>query len=419
MAYVNIPRDREDPNYRYKMPKLLSKIEGRGNGIRTNVYNMGEIARALKRPPMYPTKFFGCELGAMVKFEENEEKALINGAHNEQDLVAILDKFIQMYVLCGGCELPEIDITVKKGVLLCKCNACGYSGILDNTHKAATYMARNPPNATDTTLGKKKKTKEERRAEKHAKDDEKSEKQSKEKKSKDKDKKKKKRGEDENDGDSVNGKSLDQSGDATPTNDGDDSWDDDKGSEGEKKAEKPEKKKERKHGSSDGPKLVLKESLTIDCPEIAEVCTRLRNMVCTSASVTPDSFFVELRMLQVSQDFDAKCRMYVVFNALFKDGLTPEALEQKMPFVAKCCDSSVRASDIISALENFCFENESTAMTGYPYLLQRMYNAELLEAEDILDYYGNDKGDAVFEKCKTFAEPFLQWLAEADSSDEE
>ena len=33
MAYVNIPRDRDDPNYRYKMPKLLSKIEGRGKYI--------------------------------------------------------------------------------------------------------------------------------------------------------------------------------------------------------------------------------------------------------------------------------------------------------------------------------------------------------------------------------------------------
>lgn len=117
--------------------------------------------------------------------------------------------------------------------------------------------------------------------------------------------------------------------------------------------------------------------------------------------------------------FYFQCRVYVVLNALFKDGLTPEDLEQKMPFVAKCCDSSVRASDIILALENFCFENEHTPMTGYPYLLQRMYNAELLEAEDILEYYQSDKDDSVFEKCKTYAEPFLQWLAEADSSDEE
>lgn len=114
-----------------------------------------------------------------------------------------------------------------------------------------------------------------------------------------------------------------------------------------------------------------------------------------------------------------QCRLFVVLSALFKEGLTPEGLDQKMPFVVKCCDSSVRSSDIIYALENFCFESEETQMTGFPYLLQRMYNAELLEAEDILNYYNADTTDPVTLKCKTFAEPFLQWLAEADSSDEE
>lgn len=84
-------------------------------------------------------------------------------------------------------------------------------------------------------------------------------------------------------------------------------------SEGEKKGEKPEKKKkERKHGSSEGPKLVSKECLTISCPEIAEVAARLRHIISNSEGVTPDAFFTELRMLQVSQDFDAKVGNFFV-----------------------------------------------------------------------------------------------------------
>jgi translation initiation factor 5 len=40
-----------DAFYRYKMPRLIGKIEGRGNGIKTNVVNNVDIAKALERPP--------------------------------------------------------------------------------------------------------------------------------------------------------------------------------------------------------------------------------------------------------------------------------------------------------------------------------------------------------------------------------
>jgi len=51
MTIVNIRRDVDDKFYRYRMPLLETKIEGRGNGIKTVVPNMSDIARALSRPP--------------------------------------------------------------------------------------------------------------------------------------------------------------------------------------------------------------------------------------------------------------------------------------------------------------------------------------------------------------------------------
>lgn len=47
----NINRGVDDAFYRYKMPKLLAKVEGNGNGIKTVVPNMKEIARSLSRSP--------------------------------------------------------------------------------------------------------------------------------------------------------------------------------------------------------------------------------------------------------------------------------------------------------------------------------------------------------------------------------
>jgi translation initiation factor 5 len=51
MTTINIRRDVSDPFYRYKMEKLVSKIEGKGNGIKTVVANLSSVAQSLARPP--------------------------------------------------------------------------------------------------------------------------------------------------------------------------------------------------------------------------------------------------------------------------------------------------------------------------------------------------------------------------------
>ena len=37
--------------FRYKMPRLVAKVEGKGNGVKTVIPNMVDIARSLERPP--------------------------------------------------------------------------------------------------------------------------------------------------------------------------------------------------------------------------------------------------------------------------------------------------------------------------------------------------------------------------------
>lgn len=48
---LNIPSTVDDLNYRYKMPRPELKIEGRGNGIKTNLVNLNDIAKSLRVPP--------------------------------------------------------------------------------------------------------------------------------------------------------------------------------------------------------------------------------------------------------------------------------------------------------------------------------------------------------------------------------
>jgi len=67
---TNIGRSNDDMAFRYKMPKLQTKIEGRGNGIKTVIVNMVDVAKALHVLPQYPTKFFWVRIGSPIEIRE-------------------------------------------------------------------------------------------------------------------------------------------------------------------------------------------------------------------------------------------------------------------------------------------------------------------------------------------------------------
>jgi len=145
-GFVNIRRDVDDKFYRYRMPVLLTKIEGKGNGIKTVVPNMSDVARALSRPPTYPTKFFGSELGAQTTVDEKNDRYIVNGAHDATRLRELLDGFIEKFVLCGSCKNPETDLIITKNEMIVRdCKACGERTSVDMRHRLSTYIIKNPP----------------------------------------------------------------------------------------------------------------------------------------------------------------------------------------------------------------------------------------------------------------------------------
>lgn len=120
---LNVNRKVTDLYYRYKMPRICAKVEGKGNGIKTVIVNMAEVAKALNRPATYPTKYFGCELGAQTQFDHKNERFIVNGSHDSAKLQDLLDGFIRKYVLCPECDNPETDllISAKKEIISQTC----------------------------------------------------------------------------------------------------------------------------------------------------------------------------------------------------------------------------------------------------------------------------------------------------------
>lgn len=143
-----------DAFHRYRMPALVTRIEGRGNGIKTNVVNNVDIAKALERPPEYVLKFYGCELGAQTKFDKASGTSIVNGSHDSAKLAELLEGFIKKYVQCYSCGNPETKVVITRSQCIhLRCAACGFVSEVDMRDKLTTFILNHPPEAKEGEEG--------------------------------------------------------------------------------------------------------------------------------------------------------------------------------------------------------------------------------------------------------------------------
>ena len=118
------------------------KQESRLNGVKTNITNLPDVARALRVPESAILKYFQVELGA-----NSEGTTIVKGQHNMGDMARHLDKFIMKYVCCKNCKLPEITHEVNKKNLIGICRSCGTTNnSMDTIHKAGKQLHKDIPN---------------------------------------------------------------------------------------------------------------------------------------------------------------------------------------------------------------------------------------------------------------------------------
>lgn len=124
--------DIADTSYRYKMPSVKVKHEGKGNGVKTIFSNLSKIAESLNRKEDEILQYIASELS--VAHMEKNGNLTVMGTFSAEVAQCILQKFVESHVLCGECGNPETNLTLQKGDLYKRCDACGGKTLVSN-HK--------------------------------------------------------------------------------------------------------------------------------------------------------------------------------------------------------------------------------------------------------------------------------------------
>jgi translation initiation factor 5 len=439
-----------DSFYRYKMPRLVAKIEGRGNGIKTNVVNNVDIAKALERPPEYVIKYFGTELGAQTKFDKKSGTSIVNGAHDQKKLSEILESFIKKYVQCYECGNPETVVKIKKENIHLKCKACGFVSTVDPLLKLNTFIIKNPPENKLSKAEKKVKKAEKERLKGLAAEDGGS--SSREKKDKKKDKKKSK------DKLETSGSEKPEESESSVANnveevseeeedDGDDVvWMTDT-------SDAAMKKRAQEQLSGATAKMVTQGNLEAEEKErkrrekeekkrLAELEKQASGMSLDSRDTSDDP------VSQISaalKDNDIKVikealgripgnvptKMATVYGCVFEgletgNGSVVRALKRHAPVLVELADDPASQLAQLMAMESILAQGSAKARKETPLALKFLYEEDIIDEEIIIGWHHKSNAASVLGVDATMAceirknaDPIITWLEEASTDESE
>jgi len=384
----------EDAEYRYKMPAVFGKIEGSGNGIKTAIPNITELALSLHRNPSEVNKFFGCELGAQTTYSAETDRAIVNGAHTDAVLQGMVHRYVESFVICPNCKLPETDYKIKNDIIWHKCASCVAKEMVEMTHKRCKFI-----------LAEDKKAKKEAKSKKG-----KADKKAKKKSSKD-------------------------------------DSDDDKKKKKDKKKDKKDKKKAKKEGTEDG-KDYIKEALfgkkkddsLDDDDDVASLDSEgavddegafVLAVEATKKflSENPDASGAEIAELVSNQQMASALKSHLKVRILVQAAITPQfyknkEIEKYAPAAAKITNGNkIMERHLIAALETVSIHKPK----NFPVMIKQFYDEDALDEETILEWAEGGRTeytlDAVDEEKRAVlrgeAEPVVVWLQEADSGAED
>ncbi len=114
--------------------ELPEKVESHGRftvpaarvtqlGKKTIVANFGDICSTLNRDPDAVAKYLLHELGTAGS--RSEGRMTLNGTFQAQDVNEAIKKYVESFVMCKVCHLPDTQLLKEGKQAFIRCEACG------------------------------------------------------------------------------------------------------------------------------------------------------------------------------------------------------------------------------------------------------------------------------------------------------
>lgn len=98
-------------------------VQAQADGAFTRFTNLSDVADTLSREPEHLHRYVQKELGTGGTFEDGRGR--YNGHFDGSDLDAVIDEYVEEYVICGECGLPDTKLVRDGPTPTLKCDACG------------------------------------------------------------------------------------------------------------------------------------------------------------------------------------------------------------------------------------------------------------------------------------------------------
>ncbi|WP_129114612.1 translation initiation factor IF-2 subunit beta [Halegenticoccus tardaugens] len=101
----------------------IPDAQAQKDGAFTRLTNLSAIADALSRDPEHIHSSIQRELGTNGQYANG--RARYNGTFTGADFDAAIEQYVDEYVLCSECGLPDTRLVIEDRTQMLRCEACG------------------------------------------------------------------------------------------------------------------------------------------------------------------------------------------------------------------------------------------------------------------------------------------------------